>query len=180
MSTRRSTEEGHALVTVTDAEYHLTFGLHSGIPLCCAHHFAYVERRGGPCPVCSEKGITKAEVFAKYHHCEENEPSCQPYLDHIDGMALDSYREYIGKNPEALEYGTHSHRVLDQRLRDALRADGFRMTHICWPEYGYWYIFQRDGSPKAQCGICSKKFSLKFPTAGTQSRKGPSATGARK
>jgi hypothetical protein len=155
---------------VSDADFHLTYGLHSGIPLCCA--LTFVEtRKGGPCPDCIDKGITKEAMFSKYHHCDENTPACSPYLDYIEDRALESYKEYRENHPECFEYGTHSYRPLDSRLRDLLKEDGFRMVHICWPDpVAYWYIFQKVGGEKGKCGICNVKFSLKFPTTGKQVR----------
>jgi hypothetical protein len=155
---------------VTDAEYHLSFGLHSGIPLCCAIEFADSGNKGGPCPPCLEKGITKESLFAKYHHCDENTPACQPYLDIVEGKALEAYKEYRENHAGKLDYGTHSYRPLKDKLRELLKQDGFRMVHLCWPEVGYWYIFQQQGGKKGTCGICNKKFSLAFPTTGKQDR----------
>lgn len=144
---------------VTDEEYHIAFGLHSGIPLCCVLAFTFDGRIGGPCPACIEKGVTKKKMFSKYHHCDENTPACQPYLDIIDDRGLAAYKVYREKYPERLDYGTDSTRPLDDRLRELLKQDGFRMVHLCWPEPSYWYIFQQPGGKKGKCGICNKKFA---------------------
>lgn len=170
--------------TVTDEEYHLTFGLHSGIPLCCALHFS--EHGGaGPCPKCISAGITKKDIFSRMHWCNEDSAPCQPYLDIIELRIIHAYKNRVhmkaynlvkGENAEKVRpgsrlddftWGCSFTRPLGDELRDLLHDDGFRMVHICWPEPStYWYIWQQVGGKKGRCGICNSKFSLKLPSAG--------------
>jgi len=164
--------------TVTDEEYHLTFGLHSGIPLCCALYFSIGEDtgKGGPCPKCLEKGITKKDIFSGMHWCHENSPACQPYLDLIELRIIYHYKHLrhdlkavniVKGDMDDHTWGCSLTRPLGGTLRDLLKSDGFRMVHICWPETStYWYIYQQKGGKKGKCGICNTKFSRQLPTAG--------------
>ena len=163
-------------MTVTDAEYHLTFGLHSGIPLCCAIEFSD-GGKGGPCPTCKEKGVISKEMFSKLHTCHENNPACVPYLHLIELRTLSVFRNHRDLKPVNLVKGEQDdfttgcnlYMPMGAEFRDALKDAGFRMVHICWPEPSvYWYIFQQVGGKKGVCGICNTKFSLKFPTTGKQ------------
>lgn len=165
--------------TVTDEEYHLTFGLHSGIPLCCALHFSE-HGGGGPCPKCLEKGLTKKDMFDRMHWCHENSPPCQPYIDLIELRMLYHYKQgrdrreainLVKGDLDDFTWGCSLTRPLGSEMRDLLKDDGFRMVHICWPEPStYWYIYQQAGGKKGRCGICNKKFSLQFPTSGKHVR----------
>jgi hypothetical protein len=166
------------MTSVTDEEYHLTFGLHSGIPLCCAIRFADGEG-GGPCPKCVESGLTREEWFANQHQCDENTPACQPYIDLVELRTLEHYKHHRSQKPTNLvkgelddyTWGCSFARPLGEQLRNLLQQDGYRMVHICWPEPKvYWYIYQQVGGKKAICGICNTKFSLAFPTTGKQAR----------
>lgn len=159
---------------VTDAEYHLTFGLHSGIPLCCAIEFAD-GGKGGPCPTCKENGVISKEMFSKLHQCHENNPACLPYLHIIESKALDHFLNYRDRHPVNLvrgeqddfTWGTNLFTPMGDELRNALKDASFRMVHICWPEHSvYWYIFQQEGGNNGVCGICNVKFSLKLRTTG--------------
>lgn len=163
--------------TVTDAEYHLTFGLHSGIPLCCALHFSE-GGKGGPCPKCIEAGTTREELWANLHQCDGNNPNCTPYLQRVQFNILSAFRRKVLHPPKKLVKGFESGRPektwgcctqlpLIEELREALKEEGFRMVHLCWPEPStYWYIWQQVGGKKGRCGICNTKFSLQFPTSG--------------
>lgn len=160
--------------TVTDEEYHLTFGLHSGIPLCCAIAFSE-SSKGGPCPRCLEKGVTKKDIFSRMHWCNENDAPCQIYLDLVDLRTIEHYKHHRLQRSVNLvkgvlddfTWGCSSTRPLGGEIRDLLREDGFRMVHICWPEFStYWYIWQQYGGKKGKCGICNTKFSLALPTTG--------------
>lgn len=154
-----------------DEEFHLAFGLHSGIPLCCAYHFAYDGGKGGPCPSCEENGVTKEELFSQYHWCSGNNPQCVPYLERLEENAIAAYKEGYRKDPQR-PVGDDAYGIWLQLpmgpLRDILKDDGWLMAHLCWPGPSeYWYIFLKHGSKeKGKCGVCGKKFSLKFPTTG--------------
>jgi hypothetical protein len=161
--------------TVTDEDYHITFGLHSGIPLCCVLAFAE-HGKGGPCPKCISAGVTKKELFSIMHWCDESTPACQPYLDIIELRIIHAYKErncqgkainLVKGEVDDYTWGCSFTRPMGDELRDLLRDDGFRMVHLCWPEPStYWYIYQQVGGKKGKCGICNTKFSLAFPTAG--------------
>ena len=159
---------------VTDAEYHIAFGLHSGVPLCCAIAFAD-GGKGGPCPPCKEKGVVSKEMFSNMHSCSENNPACVPYLELLERKVFNWFVEYRTEKPTNLvegeqddfTWGASLHMPMSWYFRDALKEYGYRMVHMCWPEPSvYWYIFQQEGGKKGECGICSTKFSLGFPTAG--------------
>jgi hypothetical protein len=166
------------MTSVTDEEYHLTFGLHSGIPLCCAIEFSD-GGKGGPCPPCKEKGVVSKEMFAKLHTCHENNPACVPYLQLIELRAFSWFTNHRDKKPVNLvkgeqddfTWGTNLFMPMGGEFRDALKDARYRLVHICWPEPSvYWYIFQQAGGKKGVCGICNTKFSLSFPTTGKQSK----------
>jgi hypothetical protein len=163
--------------TITDAEYHLSFGLHSGIPLCCSAHFALDGGRGGPCPKCLEKGHTLSGW--NLHTCGDN-PACQPYLDRVDLNHLKILQRWLDgsgvrvgppkvNNQDDNTWGSSTTRPLSDACRELLKENGFLMVHICWPEEcPYVYIFQRNDAKPGKCDFCKKKYSLKFPTTGKQ------------
>ncbi|KKN46603.1 hypothetical protein LCGC14_0671080 [marine sediment metagenome] len=164
------------MMMVTDAEYHLAFGLHSGVPLCCAIEFSD-GGKGGPCPPCKEKGVVSKEMFSKMHSCHENNPACVPYLELLERRIFNWFVEYRTDKPTNLvegeqddfTWGASLYKPMGGYFRDALRKYSYRLVHLCWPEPSvYWYVFQQEGGKKGACGICSSKFSLGFPTAGEQ------------
>jgi hypothetical protein len=169
------------MTAVTDKDYHLTFGLHSGIPLCCAIEFSDGSGKGGPCPPCQEKGITPRDVFDNMHQCNESNPACLPYIELIERRIYNWFIDYLDyrtdETPTNLvkgeqdnfTWGASLHTPMSGYFRDALKDAGYRMVHLCWPEPScYWYIYQQIGGKKGKCGICNSKFSLAFPTAGKQ------------
>lgn len=171
------------MMAVTDADYHLTFGLHSGIPLCCSIHFSDGGGKGGPCEKCAAEGKTHSDVIGNLHYCDERTPACQPYLDRVDINMLSNLQSWldggikliqegIEDDGNRLTWGMSTIRVLSDEMRDLLKDNTFRMVHICWPgkTYHYIYVFQRGAAEPAKCDFCNAKFSLKFPTAGKQGK----------
>ena len=108
-------------------------------------------------------------MFAKYHWCDENTPACQPYLDLIELRIIHWYKDrvfmmkpgnLVKGELDDYTWGCSFTRPLGDELRDLLKADGFRMVHLCWPEPScYWYIYQQPGGKKGKCGICNSKFA---------------------
>ena len=165
-------------MTVTDEDYHLTFGLHSGIPLCCAIEFS-TGGKGGPCPPCQDNGITREELFASLHKCHENNPSCAHYLELIELRTLQRFQNFSTEKPTNLVEGEQDDYTWGESLftpmgddfRYALKDAGYRMVHLCWPGPStYWYIFQQPGGKTGVCGACSVEFSLAYPSTGKKVR----------
>lgn len=162
---------------ITDEEYHVTFGLHSGFPLCCVWEFAE-GGKGGPCKLCLDNGI---EELPEPHFCDPATPACQPYLDRVEQNGVATLRDWLdrklivlddGERIECHTFMTSGRNILDDERRQMLKAAGLRMVHLCYFSFRdiqhYKYIFQKPDAPSGKCKGCKKKYSLDFPTVGSR------------
>ena len=148
----------------------------------CGLHLAG-EGKGRRCPKRIEDGSRREELWANLHECDGNNPNCEPYLQRVQFNILSAFRRKVLHPPKKLvqgfdeckrpekTWGCCTQLPLMDELREALKEEGFRMVHICWPEPStYWYIYQQKGGKKGKCGICNSKFSLQLPSPGKSFR----------
>ncbi len=151
-------------MSVSDSDYHLTFGLHSGIPLCCAILFSE-GGRPGPCPKCREGGVDRLSL----HTCNVHD-SCQPYLDLVELRTIAIFHHWLsgslristweGDSLQSDSFGWDLARPVGKEFEGILEKEGFRVTHTCLPEpHTYWYIAQK-GSPEGVCAFCDEDFTV--------------------
>jgi hypothetical protein len=164
-------------IDITDEEYHVSFGLHSGFPLCCVWEFAE-GGKGGPCKLCRDNGI---EELPDPHLCDPANLACLPYLDRVEQNSIAILRQWLddglivwdeGERVQCHSFITATRTTLDDTRRDMLKDAGYRMVHLCYFEVEgvqhYKYIFQHpDHGKPDKCKKCKSKYSLSFPTVGT-------------
>ena len=99
-------------------DWHITYGLHSGFPLCCAMHYADTEE-SGPCPKCRSEGKTY-----ELHICyRDRSPSCCTYLDMMVERTVSDIHEYAAHGaPEIL---LSVREPLCDKVLDALEKRGY-------------------------------------------------------
>lgn len=163
---------------MTREDYHITFGLHSGYPLCCVMAFvdANHSSHGGPCQRCRDKGIENWPL----HVCRPGGPGCDAYLDLVEENSVEILQNFlegtlrvVDEDVNASTFVTQGSRILSDTRREMLKEAGYLMTHICWSTVmrvdHYKYIFQHFTDKEVgKCARCKRKYSLNFPTTGSK------------
>jgi hypothetical protein len=87
------------MIEIHSDDYHITYGLHSGYPICCV--FRYVEEgEAGECPKCVEAGL-----YHELHRCSVDYPQCSDYLDLIDQRAAKSVHRFADEDNNDIAFG---------------------------------------------------------------------------
>ncbi len=107
------------LVEPHSPEFHITYGLHSGYPICCV--FQLVEEgEHGECPKCKEKGMSY-----DLHRCSVDIPACAPYLELIADAAVKNVHRFADEDNNDIAFG-HS-TELSGKVLSALEERGYKL-----------------------------------------------------
>jgi hypothetical protein len=100
-------------------EYHITYGLHSGYPLCCV--FRYVEEgKGGECPKCVEAGL-----YHELHRCSVDYPQCADYLELIDQSGAKGVHRFADADENDIAFGHTTD--MGPKTLSALEERGYKL-----------------------------------------------------
>jgi len=116
-------------------EFHITFGLHSGLPLCCVYEWVYGNSNGNECKPCRDKGLSYA-----LHICGDH-PACQPYLELVTQGTVDT----IHKKADAgeIEIGLCNQRPLNKEMTTALWQRGYHLIDFENAGGTFYYNYSR-------------------------------------